>query len=319
MTTVSVIVPTYRRPHFLSQALASVQAQTMPDYEVLICDNAADPATAQVVAELADERFHYHPREHNLGMLRSAMLGFANAGAPLVMKLDDDDVLLPDALERLTEPFASHPEISLSFGGVEFVDQSGQPLPEVTEQTDQLSGRGSFSEGLLEGGSRVVSRGGVQLAGAVLRADLLDWDAVPDEVATAYDFHLALAATEDSRPVWFTRAPVVRYRIHDGADTLRNAQAQARATNYVIDTALAAGHHDAEALRARKAEACHLLGRALLREGRPAEARVQLLTARSLDPSRPGLRRLLTLSRLPAPVLTRLVRLRRRLAPPATA
>lgn len=315
MPRVSVVVPTYLRPHFLAGALASVQAQTLTDLEVLVCDNGADPKTEEVVRALADERFHYLPRTENLGMLRSAMLGFSDARSPLVMKLDDDDALLPDALERLVAPFDAHPEVRLSFGGVQLVGEDDQPLVEETAWLDRSSGRGEFREGLLTGGSRVVARGGVQLAGAVMRADLVDWTSVPPEVATAYDFHLALTAVEDDHPLWFTPARVVRYRLHPGADTNTHAAAQCQATVYVLEQAMRSGRHtDSDALERRMAEATLEAGRVLLRQGDTRAARSLLRRSFRI---RPGLVRggLTLAAHLPPPLLSGAVRARTALRP----
>lgn len=313
MPRVSVVVPTYLRPHFLVGALASVQAQTLTDWEVLVCDNGADPATEQVVRDLADDRFRYLPRPHNLGMLRNAMLGFAESRSALVMKLDDDDGLLPDGLERLVAPFDDHPEVQLSFGGVQLVDEDGEPLVQETAWLDRTSGRGSFPEGLLTGGTRVVAGGGVQLAGAVVRADLVDWAKVPSEVATAYDFYLALTAVEDDRPLWFTPDRVVRYRLHPGADTITHAAAQTRATVHVLEGALRSGRHsDHAALRRRLGEATQAAGRVQLRQGDTRLARALLRQSLRLTP---GLRagQLALAAHLPPALLAGIMRARRAL------
>lgn len=310
MPRVSVVVPTYLRPHFLAGALASVRAQTLADLEVLVCDNGADAATEQVVRDFADERFRYLPRPENLGMLRNAMLGFAEARSPLVMKLDDDDALLPDALERLVAPFDVHPEIRLSFGGVQLVGEDGEPLVEATGWLDRTSGRGSFAEGLLTGGTKIVAGGGVQLAGAVVRADLVDWTAVPSEVATAYDFYLALTAAEEDRPLWFTPARVVRYRLHPGADTNTHAAAQTQATVRVLERALASGRHrDTAALQRRLGDAAFEAGRVLLRQGETQAARPLLRRSLRLSPSLVGCELALA-AHLPPAVRTRLMRAR---------
>lgn len=314
MPRVSVIIPTYLRPHFLVDALASVRAQTLTDFEVLVCDNGADPATERVVGELADDRLRYVPRPENLGMLRNAMLGFADARSPLVMKLDDDDALQPDALQRLVEPLESHPEIRLSFGGVLLVDEHGAVLEEETARLDRTSGRGSFAEGPVTGASGVVARGGVQFAGAVTRADLVDWRAVPDAVATAYDFYLTLAAAADRRSLWFTPSPVVRYRLHAEADTRKHLAAQARATVHVLDEALASGRHaDTAALRRRLAEATLVAGRALLQQGSTEDARPLLRRSLRLGPSITASRTALA-AHLPPGVLSRVVQARARLS-----
>ncbi|QFG69770.1 glycosyltransferase family 2 protein [Ornithinimicrobium pratense] len=317
MSRVSVIVPTYRRPHFLVNALASLKSQSMTDFEVLVCDNGAEAATEDVVRSLDDERFRYIPRPQNVGMLRNALLGFADARSPLVMKLDDDDALMPDALERLTRPFDQEPEIRLSFGGVQLVDENDAPLQERTQWLDRTSGRAFFQEGRLTGATGIVARGGVQLAGAVVRADLVDWASVPAEVGTAYDFHLALTAAENDRPLWFTKAPVVRYRLHPDADTNTHSAAQARATVFVLEQALGSGRHqDTSALQRRLGQATLAAGRALLHDGDFRSARPFLHRSFRLQPGLTAARLAVT-SHLPSALLRRLVSARQSNLPAA--
>ncbi|WP_131106026.1 glycosyltransferase family 2 protein [Ornithinimicrobium sufpigmenti] len=307
MARVSIVVPTYRRPHFLVNALASLRAQTLTDFEVLVCDNGAEAATEDVVRALDDQRFRYIPRPQNVGMLRNAMLGFADARSPLVMKLDDDDFLLPEALEGLVTPLERNPDIKLSFGGVQLVDADDAVLQERTQWLDRESGRASFQEGRLTDSTGIVARGGVQLAGAVVRADLVDWASVPAEVATAYDFYLALTAAEDDRPLWFTQERVVRYRLHPDADTNTHSAAQAKATVYVLEKALASGRHqDTTALQRRLGEATLAAGRALLHDRDIRSARPYLRRSLRLQP---GLTtaRLALASHLPSALVSRLV------------
>lgn len=84
MPAISVIIPTFRRPHYLAQALASITAQRLPDdveLEVLVCDNAADEETAALVRATDDPRIVHIPRPRNLGMMRNAVAGFARPAA----------------------------------------------------------------------------------------------------------------------------------------------------------------------------------------------------------------------------------------------
>ena len=48
---ISIIVPTYRRPLTLLQALRSLQRQTLTEFEILAVDNAADPEINRLVSE----------------------------------------------------------------------------------------------------------------------------------------------------------------------------------------------------------------------------------------------------------------------------
>lgn len=311
MPHVSIVIPTYHRPCYLAQALESLAVQTLTDYEVLVCDNGADAETERVVRDRGDRRIRYLPRESNLGILRNAMLGFTEARADLVMKLDDDDRLLPDTLERLVAPFRTYPDLGLSFGGVTLVDGLGRVLTGATAALDRASGRAVLPEGLIAPATGLVAVGGVQLAGAVLRKDLVPWGEVPDEVGTAFDFFAALTAVEDGRAVYFTRAPVVHYRLHPESDTARRQRQQLLATCAVLEHALAGGRHTDGVAEIKQRLAISSLDAARLatQEGRLAEARPLLRRSLQAAPSLAAAR-LLALSVVPAPAASRIAKVR---------
>jgi len=48
---ISVVIPTYKRPRTLLQALRSLQEQTLPDFEIVVVENAADSEVKKMVAE----------------------------------------------------------------------------------------------------------------------------------------------------------------------------------------------------------------------------------------------------------------------------
>jgi glycosyltransferase involved in cell wall biosynthesis len=48
---ISVIIPTYKRPRTLLQAWRSLQEQTLPNFEIVVVDNAADSEVEKMVAE----------------------------------------------------------------------------------------------------------------------------------------------------------------------------------------------------------------------------------------------------------------------------
>ena len=53
---VSVVVPTYNRLHFLREALASVFAQTLQDWEMMIADDGSDDETRAFLRGITDPR-----------------------------------------------------------------------------------------------------------------------------------------------------------------------------------------------------------------------------------------------------------------------
>lgn len=101
--TVSVIVPAYNAAAYVGEALASAQAQTLADIEILVCDDASTDATGEVVAAVAraDPRVRYLRLEVNGGPSAARNRGFDEARGRWLALLDADDVFVPERLERM--------------------------------------------------------------------------------------------------------------------------------------------------------------------------------------------------------------------------
>lgn len=93
---VSIIIPTYNRANYLSQAIESALAQDYPNLEVIVSDNASTDETPEVVKKyIGDPRFKYFRNEKNLGMVgnwRRALYEYATGDWALI--LSDDDYLI---------------------------------------------------------------------------------------------------------------------------------------------------------------------------------------------------------------------------------
>jgi glycosyltransferase involved in cell wall biosynthesis len=98
---VSVIVPVRDEEEFLGEALDSLAAQTLEDHEVVVVDDGSTDGTAALAEAHArrDARVRVI-RQPPLGMIAASERARAEARAPLLARLDGDDVALPDRLER---------------------------------------------------------------------------------------------------------------------------------------------------------------------------------------------------------------------------
>lgn len=99
---VSIITPTKNRAALLRECIASVQAQTLMEWEHLIIDDGSDDATAEVMAEIikSDPRIRYLQRSSAAaGANVCRNQGLQESKAPFVIFLDSDDLLLPNCLE----------------------------------------------------------------------------------------------------------------------------------------------------------------------------------------------------------------------------
>lgn len=116
---VSILMPTYGHAAFILRAVASVQAQTLEDWELLIIDDASPDATGALVAPLLeDRRIGYRRLEHNVGLGAALNIGLAAARAALVAYLPSDDLYHPEHLRSLTDLLAAQPAAVLAFAGV---------------------------------------------------------------------------------------------------------------------------------------------------------------------------------------------------------
>lgn len=96
---VSVVVPTYKRPDLLRRCVEALLRQDLPpeDYEIIVADDAADPATRgaiELMASQAPENLRYVAVQGRHGPAAARNTGWRAARAPIIAFTDDD--CLPD-------------------------------------------------------------------------------------------------------------------------------------------------------------------------------------------------------------------------------
>ncbi|MBL7983257.1 MAG: glycosyltransferase [Flavobacteriales bacterium] len=97
---VSIIVPSYNKGRYIREMVASVQAQTHTDWEMLFIDDGSTDGTRAVITELAatDQRIKLHFQAGNKGANHCRNLGLQLAVGDHIMFFDADDVLAPHCL-----------------------------------------------------------------------------------------------------------------------------------------------------------------------------------------------------------------------------
>lgn len=114
---VSVILPAYNAEEFLEQAVMSVRAQTMPDWELILIDDGSTDSTPELCDNLADAspqiRVVHRP---NMGVSEARNCGIDVARGQYLYFLDADDILHPQAFELLLAALESS-EADMAVGG----------------------------------------------------------------------------------------------------------------------------------------------------------------------------------------------------------
>lgn len=112
--TLSLIIPAYNEEDHLRKCLASVAAQTLKPFEVIVVDNDSSDKTKEVAASFSSVRVISEKR-HGVVYARNA--GFDAAKGEIIGRIDADTVLPADWVERVLEFFANEDNLNHALTG----------------------------------------------------------------------------------------------------------------------------------------------------------------------------------------------------------
>lgn len=132
MTSVSVIIPCYNHAAFLGDAIASVRRQSWPAVETIVVDDGSTDESRAVAQRAPRIRLI---SQDNQGLSAARNAGLRASSGDVIIFLDADDVLLPNAAEAAVGALTSNPAALMVFGRLELMDLAGRwldrPLPDV--------------------------------------------------------------------------------------------------------------------------------------------------------------------------------------------
>jgi glycosyltransferase involved in cell wall biosynthesis len=220
---VAVVTPVYNGANYLHELMDSVQAQTYPNLVHVVLDNCSSDATAEIIARFAEAHVGVITRRNASLLPLSAnwneALQLAPADAKYVRVVCHDDLLTPDAIERMVAVAERHPKVGVVVGDViRFRQNNDEKLvatlwPDDVERVDGADViRSYFRVDHILVANQVLFR---KAAMAVRGREFY-----PEDLSGSdYDAVLAVLAKWDLGVV---HAPVVRERLHgssEGAST----------------------------------------------------------------------------------------------------
>ncbi len=98
---ISVLITSYNREKYISEAIESVLNQTYRNIELIIVDDYSSDNTFSIIKhyEEKDNRVYIYQNDHNLGQFPNRNKAASLAKGEYLKYLDSDDVLYPNALE----------------------------------------------------------------------------------------------------------------------------------------------------------------------------------------------------------------------------
>ena len=138
---ISIALCTYNGEKYLHQQLDSIAGQTRLPCELVVSDDCSSDRTVEILETFAREApfpVHIHQNEENLGSTRNFENAIKSCSGDIIALCDQDDVWLPEKLEKLEIAFKDHPDIGYAFSNGELVDDALQPLGRTVWQSNQF-------------------------------------------------------------------------------------------------------------------------------------------------------------------------------------
>ncbi len=128
----TVLMPTHYRPDSIGFAIEAVLRQTERSLELLVVGDGAAPETAEVVKRFDDPRVRWFdlPKAPGYGYA-NRNIAMAQSRGELVAFASDDDLMLPDHLERLGALF-DEPQVQWAYSQALWVSTDGIAAPDLT-------------------------------------------------------------------------------------------------------------------------------------------------------------------------------------------
>lgn len=118
---VSVVLPVRDGEHVIAQAVESIRAQTLRDWELVVVDDGSRDGTRAVLERLASRECRLKIVEQGReGIVAALNTGLAAASGELIARMDADDVALPERLAAQAALLRDRPEIGVASCLVEF-------------------------------------------------------------------------------------------------------------------------------------------------------------------------------------------------------
>lgn len=226
---ISVVVPVKNGEKYLFDALQSVLTQSFSDFELLVVDDGSTDSSPDILAafQQRDARVKVLSNPGS-GLVDALNFGVASACAPLIARMDADDICLPERFQRQYDFLTAHPDVAVVGTQVIFVDEHGlrkaksPSLPLTPDSVARLLLKGCC----IRHPTVLFRREAFEQAGGY-RHELVD--------AEDYDLWLRIA---DHASLANLSDALLYYRVHSGQVSKRKEWSQRLSRNLALQAAL---------------------------------------------------------------------------------
>lgn len=135
---VSVIMPVKNAAEFVAQALESIQAQTLTDWELIVVNDGSSDETGNILKTFAreDKRIRVLTNKQSQGIGASLNKALGYAKGDYIARMDGDDIALPKRLALQVAFLRKHPKVVAVGGQAQMIDGQGSVFAQKRFPTD---------------------------------------------------------------------------------------------------------------------------------------------------------------------------------------
>jgi len=199
-------MPVYNAEKYIKEAVDSILNQTFSDFEFIIINDGSTDGSLALLEDYAekDDRIRLISRE-NKGLVATLNEGLALAKAPLIARMDADDISMPERFEKQVDYLSKNSNCVLLGSRVKIIDEDGD---ELCEMGDYYSSE-ELDAGLLAGKGQLIYHPSIMVRKSVV--DLLG--GYRDIYPQVEDLDLFLRISEVGE-IQNLREPLLKYREH---------------------------------------------------------------------------------------------------------
>ena len=204
MVKVSVLMPAYNGEKYIREALDSVIAQTMQDFEIIAVDDCSTDKTREILEEYSFK----HPKkimvvkhEVNRGQAGALNTALVHAKGEYICSLDVDDIYEPDKLELQSQYLDKHMETHMVYSNGYYLSEDGKEKTDYNsfEYDSEMLHRFNF----IPNGSTMIQR-----------LVVLDMGGFDDTLRTCQDYDLWLRVQNNGYKIEKMPIRTYSYRQH---------------------------------------------------------------------------------------------------------
>lgn len=148
---VSVVMPAYNAGRHIAESIASVEAQTLTDWELCVTDDCSTDDTADIIHLMSadDLRIRYAKQPKNQGAAAARNASLQRARGRYIAFLDADDIWYPDKLEKQVS-FMQRERIGFSCASFEIIDEQDNRMGRTVILPSKLDWWGYLTNNYLQ-------------------------------------------------------------------------------------------------------------------------------------------------------------------------